>query len=323
MSDTHTSAPPPTLWVVTEGIAGTENQCLAVANAMGLMPTVKRIGLKQPWKLLSPYIGFEYESTFTGDALSAPWPDIVFAGGRKAIAACRYIKKESKQKTKIIFFQNPRISTREFDLVIAPAHDNITGTNVIISKATPTKFNVNLINDLKSKNPSPFATRGSQNVAFVIGGGIAGRAMPETEQQHVLNTCEFLSQQIDKNIFIIGSRRTPPSLVQSIRDIAQAHQFQTWFSDDNAPNPYADAIAYADIVLVTADSPSMISDTASAGRPTYVVGTGQTKRHAALIAFLEREGHIRMFDQDLSIYPHKLLDDVGHIADEIRRKIHI
>ena len=323
MSDTHTPASPPTLWVVTEGIAGTENQCLAVAQAMGLTPVVKRIGLKQPWKFLSPYIGFECAGTFTGDALSTPWPDIVFAGGRKAIAACRYIRKESKQKTKIIFFQNPRINTRAFDLVIAPAHDNISGDNIIISKATPTKFNVQMINDIRLKNPSPFIAHGSQNITFIIGGGIAGRAMPDAEQQYVLDTCKFLLQQTDKNIFIIGSRRTPPSLVQSIRDIARAHHLQTWFPDDTAPNPYADAIAYADIVLVTADSPSMISDAASAGRPTYAGGTGLTKRHAALIPFLEHEGHIRMFNNDLSIYPHKLLDDVGHIAHEIRRKIHI
>ena len=324
MSHTHNQTNSSTVWVVTEGIAGTENQCLAVATALGFQPIVKRVGLKQPWKLLSPYLGLENAYTFTGDTLTAPWPDVVLAGGRKAIAAARYIRRQSKGHSRIIFFQNPRVNLNEFDVVVAPAHDHITGNNVIISKATPTKFNASMIAEIQNKNPSPFPRMGDENITLIVGGGVAGRAMPDTEQKIVLNTVELLLAHTTKNIRVIGSRRTPAPLVQKIRDLTNNKpHIITWFPDDAAPNPYADAMAHAHVVLVTADSPSMISDAASAGRPTYVVGNAQTTRHGDLIRFLEAEGHVRTFDNDLSVYPHKLLDDVGHIASEIRRKINI
>ena len=51
-------------WIVTEGMAGTENQCIGVAEALGVSYDVKRITLTEPWKTLSPYIGFECARTF-------------------------------------------------------------------------------------------------------------------------------------------------------------------------------------------------------------------------------------------------------------------
>ena len=86
-------------WIVTEGLTGTENQCLGVAEALGVIPEVKRINLKQPWRTLSPWLGFEHAGIFTGDPIAAPWPDLALCSGRKAIAAARYIRKASGGKT--------------------------------------------------------------------------------------------------------------------------------------------------------------------------------------------------------------------------------
>ncbi len=42
-------------WVLTEkGLKGTENQCVALAEAAGLSYTVKGIKLNQPWKSFTP-----------------------------------------------------------------------------------------------------------------------------------------------------------------------------------------------------------------------------------------------------------------------------
>ena len=46
-------------WIITEGIAGTENQCLGVAENLNVDIEIKRIKLNEPWNSLSPYIKFE------------------------------------------------------------------------------------------------------------------------------------------------------------------------------------------------------------------------------------------------------------------------
>ena len=43
-------------WVVTGGNAGMEIQCIALAEAMGLVPVVKRIKLRSPWRQLTPFV---------------------------------------------------------------------------------------------------------------------------------------------------------------------------------------------------------------------------------------------------------------------------
>ncbi|HRC26579.1 MAG TPA: ELM1/GtrOC1 family putative glycosyltransferase, partial [Alphaproteobacteria bacterium] len=58
-------SPAPRCWVVCEaGLTGTENQCLGVAEALGIVPDIKRITLRQPWKTLAPWLGFTQDGSF-------------------------------------------------------------------------------------------------------------------------------------------------------------------------------------------------------------------------------------------------------------------
>ena len=110
-------------WIVTDGKPGTENQCLGVAEALGLpRPVVKRVGLRQPWRTLSPWIGGECAAIFTGDLPVPPWPDLLIASGRKSIAAVRYVKKQNPG-TFAVQLQDPRASYGIFDLIAVPRHD--------------------------------------------------------------------------------------------------------------------------------------------------------------------------------------------------------
>lgn len=86
-------------WVVTDGGAGMENQCLGLAEALGLTPGVKRIKLRSPWKQLSPYLRWVPAFAFSkkGDLLTPPWPDILIASGRASVPASLYVKNMSSK----------------------------------------------------------------------------------------------------------------------------------------------------------------------------------------------------------------------------------
>ena len=132
-------------WIITEGLTGTENQCLGVAEALGVNPVVKRIKLNQPWKKLSPYLGFESEKTFSneGDKIEGPWPDLLIASGRKSIAASRFIKKYSHGKTFIVQLQDTRVRRNDFDILAIPKHDpasKIKADNILVTTATPNRI---------------------------------------------------------------------------------------------------------------------------------------------------------------------------------------
>ena len=126
-------------WIVTEGSLGMENQALGLGEAMDYSCVVKRIKLRKPWLFFTPYLSFakKYCLSKEGDILSNPWPELIIACGRKSILPSLYVKEASLGRTQLIYLQNPKISTKHFDLVICPIHDNLSGNNVIKMVGAP------------------------------------------------------------------------------------------------------------------------------------------------------------------------------------------
>src|ERR1700683_4283789 len=125
-----------TCWIVTDGKAGMESQCLGLAEALGVEPLVKRVMLRTPWRQLSPYLNFGLSHAYEkgSDALAPPWPDILIATGRHSVPASLYVRGESRRagaRTLTVQLQNPVIAPSHFDLVVAPLHDRLSGPNVI------------------------------------------------------------------------------------------------------------------------------------------------------------------------------------------------
>ena len=85
-------------WVLSEGMAGTENQCLALAAALGLTPEIKRAAANKPWRWLGAamaalppeFLAREH------DSLAPPWPDLVIASGRKCAGLALAIQRASR-----------------------------------------------------------------------------------------------------------------------------------------------------------------------------------------------------------------------------------
>ena len=124
-------------WVLTEGIAGTENQCLGLAEALGVTPVIKRVKLRFPWKQLSPWLdwGHKYALAKDSDPIAPPWPDLLISSGRKSVGIARYVRKASGGKTFVVQIQDPRVGPKPFDLVVLPQHDLTRGENVMVTRA--------------------------------------------------------------------------------------------------------------------------------------------------------------------------------------------
>lgn len=46
--------PEPTVWVLTDGKAGDEGQCIGVAERLGVVPEIRRVKPRKPWSWLMP-----------------------------------------------------------------------------------------------------------------------------------------------------------------------------------------------------------------------------------------------------------------------------
>src|ERR1700733_4252611 len=93
-----------TCWVITSGIAGTENQAVGIAEALGIHPVIKRIKLKAPWRQLSPWLTLGHARALAADSdpIEAPWPDLLIACGRQSIGMARHVREQSNGNTFIV-----------------------------------------------------------------------------------------------------------------------------------------------------------------------------------------------------------------------------
>lgn len=317
--DTPTpSTQPPVTWIVTEGMAGTENQCLGVAEALGVTPVIKRVTLRQPWKMLSPYIGCESEATFDpASGLTAPWPDLVIASGRKSIAAVRYIKKQHP-KAFCVQIQDPRIKSSAFDLIAVPEHDPARGENVIVSTSSPNRITDETLAAAKEEFRAQFGPLPGPRVAVLIGGTSKAHQLT-VRQTHEL--CEGLNALNKKNysLMVTTSRRTGEGNARIIRLQVKTPTNFIW--DGSGDNPYFGMLAWADFIVVTSDSVSMMSDAASTGKPVYIFPLkGGSRRLNASLSVLLNKGVARFFDGYLEPYSYEPLRDARLVAAEIRRK---
>ncbi len=305
-----------TCWVITEGMIGTQNQCVGIAESLGLTPDIKQIGLRQPWKIFSPWLGFEMSYTFTpslAPSNGATWPDIVIASGRKSIAAARYIKKKSGGKSFTVQVQDPKTNPAQFDLVAVPHHDRLRGDNVIVTNGAPNRLTPDRLNAAKKEFSPLFKPMNSPRVAVLIG----GNSRTHTLTSDITHKLVQQLNGLDAGLMITTSRRTGAENLEIIQqELANADNF-IW--DGTGDNPYFGMLAWADYIIVTSDSVSMLSDAGTTGKPVYVVDLdGHSARFNRLHQHFKQLGVTRPFDGNLVSWDYAPLNDAALVSNAIK-----
>ena len=118
--------------LLTEGMHGMISQVEGLAKALDIDFTHHKVELNSFWKLIPPKL--TPVSNFTFNSIDSTDFDIIISCGRKSVIPSIYLKKNSKKKVYNIHIQDPKLSLKNFDFIVAPEHDGLTGENVILSK---------------------------------------------------------------------------------------------------------------------------------------------------------------------------------------------
>ena len=128
------TAAPLSIWVVSDGRTGIENQALGLAEAVQrLTPaeiTTKHIRWRAPFDRLPSALKTRAMLDPSSDALAAPWPDLWIATGRATLPLSTRVRAWSGGKTFVVQTQDPRWANARYDMIVAPAHDGLAGDNV-------------------------------------------------------------------------------------------------------------------------------------------------------------------------------------------------
>ena len=118
--------------LLTEGLHGMISQVEGLAKALDLEYFHEKIELNNFWKLIPPSFTPAKKYVFKNN-IDKEF-DVIISCGRKSVVPSIFLKRKSNKNITNIHIQNPKVSFNNFNYIIAPEHDGISGKNVILSK---------------------------------------------------------------------------------------------------------------------------------------------------------------------------------------------
>ncbi|MDX3809091.1 mitochondrial fission ELM1 family protein [Bosea thiooxidans] len=308
----------PTIWVLTDGKAGDELQCLGVAERLGIEPEIRRVAPRKPFAWLMPRgpIDPREAPDRARSPIRPPFPDIAIASGRRAVAYLRAVKKASNGRTFTAFLKDPRTGSGAADLIWVAEHDRLRGDNVLVTTTSPHRLTPEKLAAARAAPPASIAALATPRVAVLVGGDSRHHRFTPADN-------ELLASQLDalaaSGAQLMGSpsRRTSPALSAAVAEVFARRG--GWWWDGRGDNPYLALLANADAVVVTADSTNMVGEAAATGVPILVFEPqGGHAKIATLIASLTRQGAVHPFRGQLDGERYQPIDSTPIIADAIR-----
>lgn len=320
----HNSFPDETqCWIISDGKAGNETQCIGVADALGVQPTIKRVEPRGLARLLSPYGGVSNKEKFglPESTFKPPWPDIAIACGRLTTPYIRALRKASRLTTYTVILLDPKTGANTADLFWVPQHDKRRGANVITTLTSPHRFSPQRLETLRANLSADVAASRHPRVAVLIGGPNGDYKYTIEDTGRLIALLSDLSA-LPVSLLITCSRRTPADLAERVAAATRSAARVIWLGEGE--NPYPNFLAGADAFFVTADSVNMVGEACATGKPVHVFfPRGGSRKFDRFHRSLQDHGATRPIvaaDQMLDTWTYEPLYSATTIAAEIKRR---
>jgi uncharacterized protein len=304
--------------VLSSGKAGHEANSVGVAEALGAPYARHVVTPRALFARLAPYGPLDPKDWpgRSGSPFVHPFPHIVIASGRVTVPYIRAIKRAAGAKVFTVFLQDPHAARARMDLIWAPEHDRLTGRNVIATLTSPHPFSAATLAAARAAPDPRIASLPAPRAALILGGPSGAYEFAPADMARLADATRMFAAS-GYSVMATPSRRTPPALTQAVREGLGAMSGFVW--DGEGANPYAQILAHADTILVTADSVNMVGEAVATGAPVYVFepsGAGAGKV-AGYIGALERIGAVRRFAGRIERFSYEPIDSSLTIAREI------
>lgn len=311
-----------TVWVVSDGRAGIENQALGLAEAVARR-TPAEIAVKRiRWRRLFDPLPARLKTRAMLDPASAPlgppWPDLWIATGRASLPLSIGVRAWSGGRAFVVQTQDPRLPPSLFDLVVAPAHDRLIGGPVLSVVGGPHRITPQRLAEAAPAFADRIAPLPHPRVALLVGGRSAAYRMDAEAATRLGAQVAQAVRAAGGSVLATFSRRTPPGARRAFA--AALAPLPGWVWDGSGDNPLFAFLHAADHILVTADSANMLAEAASTGRPVHRLDLprrGRATKFDRLHQALAEAGAMRPFDGDLTPWTYAPLAETDRAAAAI------
>ena len=310
-------------WCLTDGSAGMISQVKGLADALNLNFEQKTIDLKFPWNKLpvgifppSKIIFNNYRQISLESNIP---PDIIISCGKRSIYASLHLKKSLKNKVFSIHIQNPKINPAHFDLVVAPAHDDLKGKNVLKTDLALNHINKSLLSKEAELYASQFSKIEKPICAIFLGGQNRNYRFDKSVVKVLADQVDKIIKNNDIQLYILFSRRTDEFIIEYLKE-RFLDQNIIWNGEGN---PYLALMKFSKYLICTADSVSIISESISSTKPVYIFKLPSLKKNNRIekfITMLLQKNYARLLGEKLEDFANSYENETFQVARMIEER---
>ena len=322
-------------WCISKGMAGMNSQTAGLASAVGFEPLNDSNAESATYEFINTRMAFPWNCLPFGlipkagrvlkqpERLEAsPQPRLIVSCGRHGVIPALYLKKKLGRKVFTVHIQDPKCDTSGFDMVLIPEHDPGRGPNVYLTmgalhKVTPEK--------LEAARHTPHAAQLVDStrplVSVLLGGKNGYYSFSPADIDRLFEKLNRLVDEHDVRLAVLTSNRTPNEVCTRLaRDFGDKH----FIWNGQGTNPYFEALALADYIVVTGDSVSMVTEATATGRPVFVEHLTErrtARRFRKFHTMFEEAGLTRRFEGKLAEWDYEPPNDTPNVARLIRERM--
>lgn len=256
------------VWVLANQKPGHTSQAIALAECVGWSFQVMRVP-QSPKALLLVMLRRNFGQV---DPLRLPWPNVVVACGWWPTRVARWIKIRSGGRVRLLLggrkcgpVKGPTeilVSCEHFHL---PVHERRIETLLPVHAITKSRLDA-----ARERGQQMITGAARPRVALLVGGSSKQHVLTQADAALLGRRVLEQVQATGGSLFAVTARRTgrkaAEALAKSLQGAAHVH---VW-SHDEVDNPYLCYLAVADILVVTGESESMLTDAIAMGKPVYI-----------------------------------------------------
>ncbi len=307
-------------WVISDGRRGIENQALGLAEAcqrLGSLQTeVKVVDSDRSFKIFPAQLQSKLKTSPEKFGLKAPFPQIAIGCGRQAIAPLIALKQQCGADIFTVYVQDPRLDPSNFDLVIAPEHDQLDEPNIVSMIGSPNRVTKNKIIEEVFRFSDQLAALPMPRIAMLIGGDSKTHKLTkDIHQRHLRAANNVIASE--RSLLVTTSRRTPEFAINDYKNLAAKHD-NVWLYNGEGANPYFAFLGGADTILVSEDSTNMMTEACATGKPVFRLPMeGNPGKFEHLYKTLETRCLVTQYDTILTGRDYDPLLETARVAETV------
>ena len=304
--------------ILTEGMHGMISQAEGLAKALDLNFFHEKIELNNFWKLIPPKFTpvkrFIFKNSIKENF------DVIISCGRKSVIPSIFFKQNSQKKMFNIHIQDPKVSLKNFDFVVAPEHDDLEGENVISTKGALHYLNMKEIDENRGYLEDKI-NKNKDIITLILGGPTKYYKYTKENIQKIYSNLNNSINKKNLQLIVIPSMRTPSETIKLAKEYFGSDHL---IIDNVDKKAYLSALSLAKFIVVMCDSSSMISEAALTGKPIYVAQIPSSKNDYRFKKFrdlFKELNIIKELNDNLETWNYERLDETNRVAQEIKKKL--